>query len=533
MMMKNLKWIAVSIVMLLVLAACGNSKALEQKKEDKNLTYATSKDIGDMNPHVYGGSMSAQGMVYESLVDHTQKGIEPLLAESWDVSEDGKTYTFHLRKGVKFQDGTPFNADAVKKNFDAIQANQKLHSWIKLSTLIDRTEAKDDHTFVMTLKEPYNATLEELAMTRPYVFVSPKSFKAEGTKDGLKSYVGTGPYQLKSHDKDEQATFERNEDYWGGKPHLKTIVAKVLPAGETSFLALQKGEVNFAFTDDRGTDNIDNEAMKKLTDNGDFQLKRSQPMNTKMIVANSGKKDSPAQDKAVREALWYSVDQKCIADKILDGTEKPASQLFSKNVPHANIDLPKRDFDLKKAAALLDEAGWKQNDKGEVREKDGQKLEMTLYYDNHSSSQKQEAEFIQAKAKEIGMALKIVGETSDKVAERRTSGDYDLLFNQTWGLQYDPQSTISGFKADTGYKAAVSGIKEKDQLFDDIDTALKTQDAKEQDQKYKDILTTVHDEAIFIPISHGGMTVVAPKDLEHISFKQSQYELPFEQMDYK
>ncbi|HGH0854950.1 TPA: nickel ABC transporter, nickel/metallophore periplasmic binding protein, partial [Staphylococcus pseudintermedius] len=93
MMMKNLKWIAVSIVMLLVLAACGNSKALEQKKEDKNLTYATSKDIGDMNPHVYGGSMSAQGMVYESLVDHTQKGIEPLLAESWDVSEDGKTYT--------------------------------------------------------------------------------------------------------------------------------------------------------------------------------------------------------------------------------------------------------------------------------------------------------------------------------------------------------------------------------------------------------------------------------------------------------
>ncbi|HBK5950725.1 TPA: nickel ABC transporter, nickel/metallophore periplasmic binding protein, partial [Staphylococcus pseudintermedius] len=242
---------------------------------------------------------------------------------------------------------------------------------------------------------------------------------------------------------------------------------------------------------------------------------------------------SPAQDKAVREALWYSVDQKRIADKILEGTEKPASQLFSKNVPHANIDLPKRDFDLKKAAALLDEAGWKQNDKGEVREKDGQKLEMTLYYDNHSSSQKQEAEFIQAKAKEIGMALKIVGETSDKVAERRTSGDYDLLFNQTWGLQYDPQSTISGFKADTGYKAAVSGIKEKDQLFDDIDTALKTQDAKEQDQKYKDILTTVHDEAIFIPISHGGMTVVAPKDLEHISFKQSQYELPFEQMDYK
>ncbi|WP_169710792.1 staphylopine-dependent metal ABC transporter substrate-binding lipoprotein [Staphylococcus lutrae] len=532
-MKNNLKWLALCLVFILVLSACGNTKALEQKKADKNMTYATSKDIGDMNPHVYGGSMSAQGMVYESLVDHTQKGIEPLLAESWNISEDGKTYTFHLRKGVKFQDGTPFNAEAVKKNFDAIQANQKLHSWIKLSTLITRTEAKDDETFVLTLKEPYNATLEELSMTRPYVFVSPKSFKAGGTKDGLKSYIGTGPYQLKSHAKDEQATFERNEDYWGGKPHLKSIVAKVLPAGETSFLALQKGEVNFAFTDDRGTDNVDNAAIKKLTDEGDYQLKRSKPMNTKVIVANSGKKESPAQDKAVRQALWHSVDQKRIADKILDGTEKPASQLFSKNVPHANIDLPKRDFDLKKAAALLDEAGWKQASEGQVREKDGQKLEMTLYYDNHSNTQKQEAEFIQAKAKEIGMTLKIIGETSNKIAERRTSGDYDLMFNQTWGLQYDPQSTISAFKADTGYKTAVSGMAKQTQLFDDIDTALKTQDPQEQQQKYKEILTSVHDEAIFIPISHGGMTVVAPKDLEHITFKQSQYELPFEQMDYK
>ncbi|PTG40807.1 ABC transporter substrate-binding protein, partial [Staphylococcus cohnii] len=128
------------------------------------------------------------------LVDNTQKGIQPLLAKSWEVSEDGKTYTFHLREGVKFHDGTPFNAEAVKKNFDAVQANKSLHSWIKLSTIIDKTEVKDDHTFVLTLKEPYNATLEELAMTRPYVFVSPKAFKNGGTKEGLKTFSGKGPY---------------------------------------------------------------------------------------------------------------------------------------------------------------------------------------------------------------------------------------------------------------------------------------------------------------------------------------------------
>ncbi|RIL88070.1 nickel ABC transporter, nickel/metallophore periplasmic binding protein, partial [Staphylococcus equorum] len=100
-------------------------------------------------------------------------------------------------------------------------------------------------------------------------------------------------------------------------------------------------------------------------------------------------------------------------------------------------------------------------------------------------------------------------------------------------LQYDPQSTISAFKADTGYKSATSGIDNKEALYQNIDDALKTQDAKEQDKKYHDILTTVHDEAIFIQISHGKMTVIAHKDLKGITFKQSQYELPFEQMDYK
>lgn len=532
-MKKGNQLLVLLLATLVILTACGHSQALEDKKKEKNITYATSKDIGDMNPHVYGGSMSAQGMVYESLVDNTPEGIKPLLAESWEVSKDGKTYTFKLRQGVKFHDGTDFNAQAVKKNIDAVQANKKLHSWIKLSTLIRNVEVKDDYTVAITLSEPYNATLSELAMTRPFVFVSPESFKQGTTKDGLTSYIGTGPYKLASHDKDSQATFKRNDAYWNGKPKLKSIVAKVLPAGETSFLALQKGEVNFAFTDDRGADNVDDSAMKKLTQDQDYQLKRSTPMNTKMLVANSSKKDSPAADKSVRQALWHMIDRKNITKEILNGTEKPANQLFSKNVPFADIQLPQRDFDMNKAKQLLDEGGWKTTGKEGLREKDGQPLTMSIYFDNHANSQKQEAELLQAKAQELGMKLKLVGESSDKVAERRTAGNYDLLFNQTWGLQYDPQSTISAFKTETGYKAATSGIKNKTELYNNIDRALITVDQTERQKIYQDILTTVHDEAVFIPISHGAMTVVAPKDLTGIDFKQSQYELPFEQMDYK
>ncbi|MGO4372781.1 ABC transporter substrate-binding protein, partial [Paenibacillus sp. MCAF20] len=125
------------IVSIILLAGCSQSKTEEAGgsadiEEATELVYASSKDINDMNPHLYAGSMPAQGMVYESLVENTVEGIKPLLAESWEISNDGKTYTFHLRKDVKFHDGEPFNAEAVKQNIEAVQSNAEKHAWIKL-----------------------------------------------------------------------------------------------------------------------------------------------------------------------------------------------------------------------------------------------------------------------------------------------------------------------------------------------------------------------------------------------------------------
>ncbi|MQH38890.1 nickel ABC transporter, nickel/metallophore periplasmic binding protein, partial [Escherichia coli] len=112
---------------------------------------------------------------------------------------------------------------------------------------------------------------------------------------------------------------------------------------------------------------------------------------------------------------------------------KPATQLFAKNVTDINFDMPTRKYDLKKAESLLDEVGWKKGKDSDVRQKDGKNLEMAMYYDKGSSSQKEQAEYLQAEFKKMGIKLNINGETSDKIAERRTSGDYDLMFNQTWG----------------------------------------------------------------------------------------------------
>ena len=126
MKLKKLKKVlALSLSALICMSAvgCSSSSAGEGTENKDQIVYACTKDIRDINPHLYGGEMSAQNMVFESLVKETEKGIEPCLAESWEISDDGKEYTFHLRKDVKFTDGEPFNAEAVKLNMDAIVSN--------------------------------------------------------------------------------------------------------------------------------------------------------------------------------------------------------------------------------------------------------------------------------------------------------------------------------------------------------------------------------------------------------------------------
>ncbi|UVI33481.1 staphylopine-dependent metal ABC transporter substrate-binding lipoprotein [Paenibacillus spongiae] len=527
--------LTVWIVSIVLLAACssGNTGKTESTEKGKELVYATAKDINDMNPHLYAGSMPAQGIVYESLVENTEDGIKPLLAESWEVSNDGMVYTFHLRKNVKFHDGEPFNAEAVKKNIEAVQSNASKHSWIKLSTKLVSCNVLDPYTIQLVLSEAYYPTLLELSMTRPYVFISPNNFINGETKNGVNGFDGTGPYKLSEHKVDQYAVFEANEAYWGGSPKVKKLTAKVLATGETTFLALKKGEVNFVFTDDRGTDSLDVEAIKKLVDSGEYQIVRSKAMNTKMIVANSSKSDRPVYETAVREAIWHSIDRETISKQIFNGTESAAHTLFSANVNYANVDLKKRSYDLETANRILNEAGWILEKGQAVRTKNGSKLAMKLYYDTNSSSQKTQAEFIQDSLKKVGMQLELIGEESSSIANRRSTGDYDLLFNQTWGLAYDPQSTIASFTAKPSYYYTTSGIAKSDELYKKIDQVMVSMDEKNRTSLYADILKIVHDEAVFIPITNGSVTIVAPKELKGISFKQTQFELPFDRMYFE
>ena len=166
----------------------------DTKKED--LVFVNYRDIRDLNPHLYAGEMYAQEMLYEGLVNITADGFEGCLAESWDVSEDGKIYTFHIRPGVTFSDGEKCDAYAIKANFDAILENKDRHTWLEMMHLLVGVSAPDENTFVIELSEPYYPLLTELGVTRPFAMISPKAMKDGSTKEGVEAYIGTGPYVL-------------------------------------------------------------------------------------------------------------------------------------------------------------------------------------------------------------------------------------------------------------------------------------------------------------------------------------------------
>ena len=193
-MRNSFKTIIIMLMMGLIFACQPKQKDAEKGKTEKSgkITLAFNQDpTGNLNPHEYLPSQFiTQDMVYDGLVSYGENGeIKPMLAESWDISKDGKTYTFKLRKNVKFSDGSDFNAKNVVKNFDTVfsKENKSNHSWFAFTNHLKSYRAVDDYTFEIVLDTAYTATLYDLAMIRPIRFLGDAGFPDNGdTSKGIK-----------------------------------------------------------------------------------------------------------------------------------------------------------------------------------------------------------------------------------------------------------------------------------------------------------------------------------------------------------
>ena len=496
-------------------AEIGNS----EKKEE--LVFVNYRDIRDLNPHLYAGEMYAQEMLYETLVNITADGYEGCLAESWDISEDGKIYTFHIRDGVKFSDGEVCDANAIKANFDAIIENKDRHTWLEMMNLLVGVSAPDDKTFVIELSEPYYPLLTELGVTRPFAMISPKAMKDGSTKDGVNAYIGTGPYVLTDFVTDEYVVFEANDDYWGEQPKIKKITVKVIPDNQTRILALEKGEIDMIF----GKNMIDADAINQYTGNDKFTVSLSDPTSTRQIVLNTTR--DVLADKEVRQALQHATNKQTISEGIFYGLEQPADTLFAKTVPYCDIDLEPYAYDVELAQSMLDEAGWVVG-ADKIREKDGQKLNIDLLYNSDSVTEKAIAEYLQSEYQKIGISLNIHGEEEQSYRDNMKAGNFDMVFNICWGTPYDPQSSLAAMRAPVyGDYAAQLGLEDKADIDQAITDILVSTDETKRQELYTFVLTRLHEDAVYIPLTYECNKAIYRSDLQGFHFTQTQYEVPF------
>lgn len=493
----------------------------------QELVFVNYRDIRDLNPHLYAGEMYAQSILYDTLVSITEDGYEGCLAESWTISEDGKIYTFKIRDGVTFSDGTVCDANAILANFNAIIENKERHTWLEMMNLLVGVSAPDDHTFVIELSEAYYPMLTELGCIRPFAMISPNCMIDGSTKDGVSGYIGTGPYVLTDFETDQYAVFERNENYWGEKPEIERITVKVIPDNQTRIMALESGEIDLIF----GKNMLDADAISQYVDSDKFEVALSDPTSTRHIVLNTT--NEILSDTAVRQALQHATDRTAISEGIFYGLEQPADTLYAATVPYCDVELTPYKYSTEIASNMLDEAGWIMGSSG-IREKDGKKLELDLLYNSDSVTEKTISEYLQSEYQKLGISLNIHGEEEQSYRDNMKAGNFDMVFNICWGMPYDPQSSLAAMRAPVyGDFAAQQGLADKKEIDQAITDILTTTDEEERQELYRFVLTRLHEDAVYIPLTFECNKALYTKDLQGVHFGTDQYDVPFSDMYFE
>ncbi|MBZ7987336.1 nickel ABC transporter substrate-binding protein [Campylobacter canadensis] len=492
------------------------------------LKFATQKNVGELNPHLYSpNEMFAQNMVYEGFVAYSEDNkIIPALATSWDISKDGLVYTFYLRKGVKFSNGEDFNANVVKANFDAIFANKQRHISFALVRAFDRLEVVDDYTVKIHLKHIYEPTLRELSLIRPFRFIAPSAMIDGNTKDGIKAAIGTGKWifvdtKLGVYDK-----FKKNENYWEEKAKVDDILCKVIPDPSTRVIALKTGEIDYVY----GMGAIGLEDFVNFKDT-EFKTIISEPLSTVLIALNTGA--NVTKDIKLRKALNMAIDKDAISKYVFYGTQKRADFFYPENVPNGKIDRKAYEYNPKKAQKMLIDNGYKLG-KDKMLYKDNKPLEIRLSFIGTNAEHKAIAEVMQSQLRQIGINLILNADESTIFYKRQRTGEFDMTFNETWGAPYEPEifmaSMIAPSHADY---MAQKGLKQKALIDSNIEKIAQTMDNEEKIKLAKEILTILHDEAVYIPIVYTTNKGVASPKIKGYKSSILKYAIPFDDIEFE
>jgi peptide/nickel transport system substrate-binding protein len=347
--MRRARWAILLTLLVAGVALTPGVWAATQPVSGGTLIYGAGADPDSLDPaNTDSNTGEAFGhMMNNYLVKFDPKlNIVPDLAAKWEQSKDALTWTFHLRKGVKFHDGTPFNAEAVKYNFDRFLGPEKPLKSSLHDPIIKSVDVVDDSTVRFNLKVPFAFFLNNLAHSASGI-VSPAAHKKWG-KDLTLHPVGTGPFKFVEWVRGDHVTLERNDDYYEGKPYLDKIIVRTVREDAARVLGLEAGDYDLIVR-------IPPEEVPRLMREGKVRIYAEESLRDLRIGINATKK--PFDDIRVRQALNYAVDKESIVKNIYQGLAVVTPTVVG---PRATgyADLKPYPYDPAKAKKLFADAGY-------------------------------------------------------------------------------------------------------------------------------------------------------------------------------
>jgi len=508
--MKKKKLWSLGVMLILVLstilAACGGgSDGKDSGSKDtstggdsagsseKSLVYGRGGDSTALDPATVteGESFKVTVNLYETLINFGDQDVtlQPGLAKSWEASPDGLSYTFQLEEGVKFHDGSDFNAEAVVKNFERWKAGaDKFPYFMSQFTMdgeqvIESITAEGDYTVVFKLMQPQAPFLKNLAMS-PFAIASPTAF--EKNDDALiDNPVGTGPFKFVKWVRNDSITIEKNPDYRiAGLPKLDKVIFRSYPENSARLNALNNGEVDVA-------DGLSPSDKESIEANADLQLIERPSMNVGYLGLTVTR--APFDNVKVRQAVNYAIDKQALVDAFYEGLAEPAKNPMPPVIAGYNDDIAGYAYDPEKAKALLKEAGY-----------DGKEIElwaMPVPRPYMPDGQKI-AEAIQKNLADVGMPSKIVSFEWATYLEKAQNGEADAFLLGWTGDNGDADNFLYTLLDADNIGSNNYTYYDNEKLHDIFVAAQTEVDEAKRTELYKQAQVIISEDAPWVPLAH-------------------------------
>jgi peptide/nickel transport system substrate-binding protein len=437
--------------------------------------------------------------------------VEPSLAESWDISEDGKTYTFQLREGVTFHDGAPFNAEAVKFNFDRmLDEEHPFHDTGPFPlafffSAVDEVTAVDDLTVEFTLNEPYAPFLSNLAYPTG-LMVSPAAVEEHGADFG-RNPSGTGAYRFEEWQSNSRVVVTRNEDYWDGAPALEAVIYRPITDANTRIAEMLSGGLDVMVE-------VPPDSLQQFRGDEAFSVYEQAGPHVWFLILNM--KEGPFADQKIRQAANYAVNKEAIVNDILQGTAEVAAGPTPPAFAWAyNEELEPYPYDPDKARALLEEAGY-----------DGETL--TFYVTEGGSGMLDPITMgtaIQADLEAVGMDVEIetyewntfLGEVNPGLEGKADMAEMSWMTNDPDTLPFLTLRS-QAFPDQGGFN---SGYYSNETVDDLLTQARAATDQDERARLYKEMQTIVQEDAPWVFVANWKQNAVTGANVEGFKLQPS------------